>query len=379
MKQGSGEYISKMFINMNRSVYTLGIGMVEALSREEKLRFLRSLETDYEFRYAVAGYIGLSEILKRLDTIESRISDLYEGQKRLWENVEKLWEEVKNLREGQDKLWMEVRDLREGQNKLWEEVKLLREGQDKLWIEVRDLREGQVKLWESVNNLWIEVKSLRESQNKLWENVEKLWVEVRSLREGQDKLWEEVRDLREGQNKLWMEVRDLRGNVEKLWEEVKNLREEQTKLWREVRDLRMDQRRLRSSFESFGEALGATIEHYACGFVKLLLEDMGYPDAGVGKGFLLYEGVVYQVDIFCEDPLVVGEATLYLRDRDSARRELEKLESRVEVAEKVKGRRTVLRILAVGNAPSEVLEYLRDECIRRSIKLAVGRELELIT
>jgi len=143
--------------------------------------------------------------------------------------------------------------------------------------------------------------------------------------------------------------------------------------------LRMDQRRLRSSFESFGEALEATIEHYACGFVKLLLEDMGYPDAGVGKGFLLYEGVVYQVDIFCEDPLIVGEATLYIRDRDSARRELEKLESRVEAAEKAKGRRTVLRILAVGNAPSEVLEYLRDERVKKDIKLAFGRELEIIT
>jgi chromosome segregation ATPase len=304
-------------------VFILWVGVVEALSREEKLRFLKSLETDYEFRYAVAGYIGLSEILRRLDTIESHLSDLREGQNRLWENIEKLWMEIKSLREGQDKLW-------ENAEKLWGEVRSLREGQDKLCLEIRDLREGQ---------------------NRLWENIEKLWIEVKSLREGQDKLWMEIRDLRE----------------------------EQTKLWREVRDLRMDQRRLRSSFESFGEALGATIEHYACGFVKLLLEDMGYPDAGVGKGFLLYEGVVYQVDIFCEDPLVVGEATLYLRDRDSARRELEKLESRVEAAEKVKGRRTVLRILAVGNAPSEVLEYLRDECVKRDIKLAFGRELELIT
>jgi len=325
-----------MFISMI-IVFILWVGVVEALSREEKLRFLKSLETDYEFRYAVAGYIGLSEILRRLDTIESHLSDLREGQNRLWENIEKLWMEVKSLREGQDKLW-------ENAEKLWGEVRSLREGQDKLWMEIRDLR---------------------EEQNKLWENIEKLWIEVKSLREGQDKLWMEIKSLREGQDKLWVEIRDLR--------------EEQTKLWREVRDLRMDQRRLRSSFESFGEALGATIEHYACGFVKLLLEDMGYPDAGVGKGFLLYEGVVYQVDIFCEDPLVVGEATLYLRDRDSARRELEKLESRVEAAEKVKGRRTVLRILAVGNAPSEVLEYLRDECVKRDIKLAFGRELKLIT
>ncbi|MEM3792326.1 MAG: hypothetical protein QXH47_03285, partial [Candidatus Bathyarchaeia archaeon] len=109
--------------------------MTGLLSKEEKLKILRSLEEDLEFRYAVAGLIGISEILKRMDRFE--------------ENQEKLWEEVKSLREGQEKLW-------ENQEKLWEEVKSLREGQEKLW-------ENQEKLWE-------EVKSLREGQEKLWEN-----------------------------------------------------------------------------------------------------------------------------------------------------------------------------------------------------------------
>ncbi len=61
-----------------------------ALSTEEKRRFLRSLDEDIEFRYAVAGYLGISEILRRLDSLE--------------ESMIKLWEEVKSLREGQNKL-----------------------------------------------------------------------------------------------------------------------------------------------------------------------------------------------------------------------------------------------------------------------------------
>jgi len=38
----------------------------------EKLRceFIELLEKDVEFRYIVAGYLGLSEILKRLDRLE---------------------------------------------------------------------------------------------------------------------------------------------------------------------------------------------------------------------------------------------------------------------------------------------------------------------
>ncbi|MGC8666443.1 MAG: hypothetical protein ACP5UK_07160, partial [Conexivisphaera sp.] len=64
---------------------------MSSLSSEEKRRFLRALKEDEEFRYTVAGYLGLSEILERLDRHE--------------EAIRKLWEEVKALREGQEKLW----------------------------------------------------------------------------------------------------------------------------------------------------------------------------------------------------------------------------------------------------------------------------------
>jgi chromosome segregation ATPase len=147
-----------------------------------KEEFLKLLDRDLEFRYAVAGYLGLSEILKRLDRLE-------EGQNKLWENQNRLWEEVKSLREGQNKLW-------ENQNKFWE-------NQNRLWEEIKALREGQNKLWENQNKLWEEIKALREGQNRLWENQNKLWEELKSLREGQNKLWE-------NQNKLWEEVRGLK-------------------------------------------------------------------------------------------------------------------------------------------------------------------------
>jgi len=87
-----------------------------------KKQILELLERDLEFRYAVAGYLGLSEVLRRLDSIEESIKKLWESQNRLWENANKLWEEVKALREGQEKLWLEVKALREGQDRLWEGV-----------------------------------------------------------------------------------------------------------------------------------------------------------------------------------------------------------------------------------------------------------------
>jgi len=85
--------------------------VARATSRLRK-EMLDLLERDLEFRYAVAGYLGISEILKRLDSLEENQNKLWEGQNKLWEGQNKLWEEVKALREGQNKLWEEVREMR---------------------------------------------------------------------------------------------------------------------------------------------------------------------------------------------------------------------------------------------------------------------------
>lgn len=114
-------------------------------STDLRREFIKLLESDVEFRYTVAGYLGFSEILR---------------------SIERLWEEVKGLRE-----------------------------------EVR-------KLWENQNKLWEEVRALREEQKKLWENINRLWREVRALREDQGRLGREVRDLRVLVERLTLTVED---------------------------------------------------------------------------------------------------------------------------------------------------------------------------
>jgi hypothetical protein len=84
--------------------------MARASSRLRK-EMLDLLEKDLEFRYAVAGYLGISEMLKRLDSLE-------ENMTKLWENQNKLWEEVKSLREGQNKLWEEVKGIHASINRM---------------------------------------------------------------------------------------------------------------------------------------------------------------------------------------------------------------------------------------------------------------------
>ncbi|MBS7654150.1 MAG: DUF3782 domain-containing protein [Candidatus Bathyarchaeia archaeon] len=119
---------------------------MESLKRE----FLDLLDRDVEFRYAVAGYLGLSEALKRLDALA---------------------EEQVKLREEQTRLAEEQVRLREEQTKIWEEIKAIREEQTKIWKEIEALREGQARIWEEIARVWKEIKDLREEQIKLREDM----------------------------------------------------------------------------------------------------------------------------------------------------------------------------------------------------------------
>ncbi|WP_233437581.1 DUF3782 domain-containing protein [Candidatus Korarchaeum cryptofilum] len=68
------------------------------LSPEEK-KFLESLKKDEEFRYAVAGILGYSEILERITSIEERIVELEERIIKLEERFARLEERFARLEE----------------------------------------------------------------------------------------------------------------------------------------------------------------------------------------------------------------------------------------------------------------------------------------
>ena len=230
---------------------------METLKRE----ILELLDKDVEFRYAVAGYLGLSEIMKKLDT----------------------------------------------------------------------LIEEQIKL--------------REEQTKIWKEITKLW-------EGQNKLWEEVKNLREGQNKLWEEVKLLRANYERM------------------------RKYMLSGFRELSASLGVAFEDHAAAFLDVLLEEMGYPDARVGRKVLAYEGEAVEINLFCEKPLLVGEATVSVKSAEEAEREIRKLLERVKIIEEKYGRKPEIIILSVARATEEAMKTLKNLTEKHGVKLILGKEIE---
>ena len=69
--------------------------MAEKLKRE----FIELLETDKEFRYTVAGYLGLSEVLRRMDRMEERMlapRRECRRSRKAWKDLRKDWKNYGN-------------------------------------------------------------------------------------------------------------------------------------------------------------------------------------------------------------------------------------------------------------------------------------------
>jgi len=159
---------------------------------EFKERILKLLEEDREFRYAVAGLIGLREVLERLDRHEEQLVKIWERLAKIDEEIAKIWGEIARLREDMNKGFerhdKELAALREDQRRIWEEIARLREDMVKgferhdqqfvkVWSEIEKLREDMVRGFErheeQIAKLWSEIEKLREDMNKGFERVER--------------------------------------------------------------------------------------------------------------------------------------------------------------------------------------------------------------
>ncbi|MEM1948221.1 MAG: hypothetical protein QXG52_09080 [Candidatus Caldarchaeum sp.] len=87
-------------------------------------------------------------------------------------------------------------------------------------------------------------------------------------------------------------------------------------------------------------------------------------------------GDVLEINMFCEEPLVVGEVTTKLEDEEKADREIVRLLERVEAVSTKYRKKPFMVVVWVGVAPENIVKKLRTEIERHGIKLILGREVE---
>jgi nucleotide-binding universal stress UspA family protein len=130
-----------------------------------------------------------------------------------------------------------------------------------------------------------------------------------------------------------------------------------------------------SGFRELKASLGVAFEDHAASFLELMLEEMGYPEAKVEKKVFVHDGEIVEVNLFCEKPLVVGEATVSVKNAREAEVEVEKLLKRVKVVEEKYGKPEMI-ILSVARPTDEAAKTLKDLAERHGIRLILGKEIE---
>ena len=111
---------------------------------ELKTKIFALLREDEEFRYAVAGMLGLDEILRRLEKHDERFEEILRRLDRHEAELIKLREDFNKLREDFNKIREDFNKLREDFNKMLEVIRHLQEGHARLERRITSLESAMI-------------------------------------------------------------------------------------------------------------------------------------------------------------------------------------------------------------------------------------------
>jgi len=172
------------------------------LDRKLRDEFIRLLEEDIEFRYIVMSFLGIREILERIDKNTEAIRDLQEQVRVLQKQMTEHTKAIRSLQE-------QVRSLQE---QVLENTKAIRSLQDQVVENTRAVRGLQEQVRSLQEQVLENTKAIRSLQEQVAENTKA----IRSLQEQVRSLQEQVVDNTKA-------IRSLQGQTLELTKELKRL------------------------------------------------------------------------------------------------------------------------------------------------------------
>ena len=148
---------------------------------------IRLLKEDEEFRYMVAGLIGIQEVLKRLDRIEEEQKALREDFNTLRKDFNTLREDFNTIREDFNSLREDFNSLREDFNSLREDFNSLREDFNKMLAVIGSINKRLTRIEKTVEKMTVDIEEEARAfvKHKLKEKGIDIKIDVLTLPEAE--------------------------------------------------------------------------------------------------------------------------------------------------------------------------------------------------
>jgi DNA repair exonuclease SbcCD ATPase subunit len=181
----------------------------------------------------------------------------------------------------------------------------------------------------------------------------------------QTKIWEEIKGLREEQSKIWEEIKGLREDFNKMLGRIELLEKGHVDLRQSIEGLRSE---LFVGFDSMRVFAGVSLEEFVKVWMSGYLRERGILPVGSSLDKAVVDGE--EINLFSEEPLIVGEVTAYAGSVE----EISKLLRKVEVAKKKYKKEPRYLFLRVLTAPSSVAKEMKRMARVKNIDLVIGKE-----
>ena len=225
------------------------------------------------------------------------------------------------------------------------------------------------------------IKSLRSLQKQALENIKAIRDLQRQVRSLQEQVFEHTKAIKALQKQVESLQQQVRSLQQQVFEHGKILMEHTKILERHTRVLEEHTKAIRalesrvigltSALFGIRHALGISLEEFARTFLRGLLEARGVPreKLKLERKIIRVNGREFEINIFNEEPLVVGEVTSIIEDI----REVDKVIERVRVVEEVYGRKPDYIFLITPTIWRNVFRYVIEKTKENEIELIYGR------
>jgi predicted nucleic acid-binding Zn-ribbon protein len=328
---------------------------------------LRLLKEDEEFRYAVIGLLGL----QRLEEAIAKLIDIQANMEARLKNVE---EAVAKLSEDiLSKLVDNVTRLADNVIKLADRVAMLVDTISSMESRLAKVEEAVVRLADIQAR---QEERLAKVEDRL-SKVEEAWIRSEErLAKVEERLTRVEERLEEHDRKFYEVIEELKVHRAKLEEHDRKFNE----IIAELRDLRRVsnehtvmlrnmQGMMIHGFAQMGKFAGISLESLVRSILTNVMRDNGELPKDKEITSITIDGE--EIDIFCDDPLIVGEVTSYADSID----EVSKLIKKVKLVRDRFNKEPKHVLLIITNIKRDVYDDMLREAESNGIEVIIGKRV----